>query len=85
MEAVCINISNVVPCSCGSTKHGLKENNIYNVSQDNENEGSFDIEGLERCGSCGHLQSFKKKRFVPLSNIDEMELLEQRESQLQSL
>lgn len=83
MEAICINVTKVKPCGeCGNYKHGLKENNNYNVSQCSESNDAFDVEGLERCGGCGKLQSFDKKRFVPLSNIDEMELLEQRENNL---
>lgn len=82
MKVICVDIDNIKPCNCGSTISGLVEENAYSVEQDEGDANSFDVKGLERCVKCGCLVSYSKHRFIPLSTIDEMELLEQRQEQL---
>jgi len=79
MKVMCIDgnwYKGLVP-----TFKGPKENEVVTV-----------IDSVTCCGvPCYGLLEYtspeywEQENFIPLSNIDEMELLEQRESQLQSL
>lgn len=57
------------------------ENCIYEVSQHHYWDDCYDINEFPPSIN-GKRVGYRKIRFVPLSNIDEMELLEQRENNL---
>lgn len=57
---------------------------IVTASQSLKHHDVYDIAEYP-LGTDGRSMSYYKWRFAPLSNIDEMELLEQRQNQLQEL
>jgi hypothetical protein len=78
LKVICIDASNIPPCNtCGSIEE-LNEGHLYNSIGNFED--SYILEEKPNC-VCGRSHSFYKKRFVPTSTIDEMELLEQRQEQ----
>jgi hypothetical protein len=88
MKVLCIDASG--RSQVGSTT--LKENKVYDAApvKSHCNIPAYDLSlpnTYTVCG-CGYVHNgaiFDAKRFVPISSIDETELLEQREALLQSL
>jgi hypothetical protein len=60
----------------------FKEGDIVTASQCSISKDSFTI-SEHPLNKCGGSISWCKKRFIPCSGIDEMEILEERQQQLQ--
>lgn len=75
-KVICIDASNQ---SYDGTPN-VVEGNIYTVVGETVTEQSYILSELSRgVVSSGNIGGFKKSRFIPLSQIDETELLQQRE------
>jgi len=75
MKVICIDASKGVKTGEMPT---FKEGDVLTVMQDPDYPNSYRI--LEYLyNSSGTFQGWLKKRFVPLSDIDEIELVKQRE------
>ena len=80
MRVLCIDLSHLPSCSgCGYPDTDLKEGMECNVSQCLIHPNSFKVSEQLNCPKCSHRWSFKKSRFIPLSEIDEIELVNIKE------
>lgn len=74
MRVICID------GKCEFPEYCLKEGAVYDVIQSPYFEDSFLVDGHTSVFTIKHhSRSYKKHRFAPLSNIDEVELIQQRE------
>jgi len=75
MRVICVDLANLKPCHCGSSKTSLIEGSCYNATQDCSCENGYDISEEKYCVSCGRTPvSYAKRRFIQLSEIDETQL-----------
>jgi hypothetical protein len=74
MKVICIDASGFIYCK------PLTEGAIYDVIQSDVYPDSWIVKGFEKSIG-GNNASYKKIRFIPLSNIDEMEIIKQRQTQ----
>jgi hypothetical protein len=73
VKVICINSINLVPCdNCGKNINELKEGEVYIAFDFGD---GWILEGKRRC-SCGRHHAFIKNRFIPLSEIDEIDEME---------
>jgi len=61
-----------------------KEGEVYTAYQHHFHDDCYDLEEMPPNVN-GKRVGYQKRRFAPLSNIDEMELLEERQEELQAL
>lgn len=73
MKVICIDASDK-----GIGKPPFSEGEILSATQSHHPDDYYILEYKEFNGVCG----WQKSRFIPLSEIDEMELTKQRELQL---
>ena len=82
MKVICVDASNQ---SYDGTPN-VVEGDIYTVIGETVSKQSYILSELSRgVASSGNIGGFKKSRFIPLSSIDETELLRERESEFQSI
>lgn len=72
MKVMCIDASGKTDFGCASP---LVEGDTYTASQCPIYDESYKLVEIPT-NELGHPISFRKRRFIPLSNIDEMEVLE---------
>lgn len=75
MRVICINAAKIDPCYCGYAGTKLKEGFTYSASEDPLYDQSYDIAEDSHCPQCGTEHSYRKNRFIPLSQIDETEMV----------
>ncbi len=80
MRVICIdNGPKKESCHPNSIITKLVEGNIYTVVRQLLDNGGDLSYILEEVKSCGYMGAFLATRFIPVSNIDEKELIKERE------
>lgn len=73
-KVICIDAENIVPCICGRSANNISEGESYDVIGETNTKKSWILSGRDLC-KCGAIHGFFKWRFIPLSGIDETELV----------
>ena len=86
MKVICVNNGNIKTSRNEMVSAPeLVEGKTYTVEQCEFTLSAYHVLEMPFDPSDGYPVIYSKSRFIPCSTIDEMELLEQRQDQLQSL
>lgn len=79
MKVICVNNGPMIgrDGDVSSCKE-LIEGKVYNVNDSKYNSDAYEVDGHRFCPEVGGYVDYYKSRFIPLSEIDETELAEQR-------